>query len=86
MTVVDTGRDARAEVSLKHWTTSMALRRLAESNDGQFSTNLFTVSARDFERLRELQRNYFRQLRAIVAESEPAERVAIVNVQLFGLD
>ena len=86
VSVIDTRRDARAEISLKQWTTSMALQRLAADSDGQFSTNLFTVSARDFERLRELQRNYFRQLRAIVAESEPAERVAIVNVQLFGLD
>jgi transcriptional regulator with XRE-family HTH domain len=83
---VDTRRDARAERSLKRWTTSMALERLGRDDGGQFSTNLFTVSARDFERLRELQRSYFRQLRAIVAESEPAERVAIVNVQLFGLD
>ena len=86
VSVVDTRRDARAEISLKRWTASMALEHLAADSDGQFSTNLFTVSARDFERLRELQRSYFRQLRAIVAESEPAERVAIVNVQLFGLD
>jgi transcriptional regulator with XRE-family HTH domain len=86
VTTVDTRRDARAEGSLKRWTSAMALERMQRDGDGQFSTNLFTVSARDFERLRELQRAYFRQLRAIVAESEPAERVAIVNVQLFGLD
>lgn len=86
VTTVDTRRDARAERSLKRWTSSMALERLALESDGLFSTNLFTVSARDFARLQDLQRAHFRQLRAIIADSEPAERVAILNVQLFGLD
>jgi transcriptional regulator with XRE-family HTH domain len=86
VTTVDTRRDARAERSLKRWTTSMALERVDAESDGLFSTNLFTVSARDFARLQDLQRAHFRQIRAIIAESEPAERVAILNVQLFGLD
>ena len=51
-----------------------------------FSYNLFTVSSRDLERLRELHLAYFRQLRSIVAQSEPAERLVVANVQLFGLD
>ena len=29
---------------------------------------------------------YYRQLRAIVADSEPGERVVVANVQLFALD
>jgi hypothetical protein len=41
------------------------------------------VSAADFERLRELQRAYFAQIRAIVAQSTPVERVAVVNMHLF---
>lgn len=83
---VDTRRDPRAEQALKRWTTQMALERMPDPADGLFSVNLFTVSEADLERLRELQRNFFRQMRAIVAESEPGERVVIANVQLFGLD
>ncbi|HVZ35590.1 MAG TPA: hypothetical protein VG963_24360 [Polyangiaceae bacterium] len=48
--------------------------------------NLFTISEVDLARLQELQRAFFRQLRAIVAASEPAERVVIANLQLFCLD
>ena len=36
--------------------------------------------------IRELHLAYYRSLRAIVAESEPAEVVAVANVQLFALD
>jgi hypothetical protein len=32
-----------------------------------------------------LHRAYFRQLRAIVAESAPSERVVMANLQLFSL-
>ena len=32
-----------------------------------------------------LQRAYFRELRSIVAQSEPVENVAVVNLQLFSL-
>ena len=83
---VDTRRDPRAEQSLKRWTTEQALERIGAGSDGLFSANLFTVSEADLERLRELQRTFFRQLRAIVAASQPAERVVIANVQLFGLE
>jgi hypothetical protein len=83
---VDMRRDRRAEQSLKNWTTKIALERMDEPNDGIFSFNLFTVSEAGLDRLRELQRAFFRQLRAIVAASQPAERVVIANVQLFGME
>jgi hypothetical protein len=53
--------------------------------EGQYSYNVFTVSEVDFERIREAHLAYFHALRAIVAESEPAEVVAVANVQLFPL-
>ena len=63
---------------------ALTLQAPAPSPIGSY--NLFTVSERDLGRLRELHLAYFRELRAIVAESEPAERVVVANVQLFGLD
>lgn len=79
---------ARPEVGRRlksHW-SRVAAERIERGAPGQFSYNVFTVSDADFERLRDLQRTYFQAMRAIVAASEPGERVAVVNVQLLALD
>ena len=83
---VDTRRDLAAEQAARVWAAHTALARMQQGGAGVFSHNLFAVSELDLARLAELQRAYFRQLRAIVAASEPAERIAIVNVQLLALD
>lgn len=83
---VDTRKDQRAERTLKETWAKVGLQRLADAAPGLFSFNVFAVSHRDYERLRELHRNYFRQLRSIVAVSQPSERVVVANVQLFPLD
>jgi transcriptional regulator with XRE-family HTH domain len=83
---VDTRRHPDIGRRLKaHWTRVAADRVEAEA-PGQFSYNVFTVSEADFEKIRELHLSYFHALRAIVAASEPGERVAVANVQLFALD
>lgn len=83
---VDTRRHADIGRRLKaHW-TRVAAERVERGEPGQFSYNVFTVSEADFERIRELHLSYFHALRAIVAESQPGERVAVANVQLFALD
>lgn len=82
---VDTRRDPARDQALKSWWSGVAKERLDRNAEGQFSYNLFTVSEADYQRLRELQRAYFRELRTIVAESEPAERVVLANVQLVPL-
>jgi transcriptional regulator with XRE-family HTH domain len=83
---VDTRQDAAAERLLKaHW-AKVGLERLSAAAPGLFSFNVFTVSAGDLEKLRELHRSYFRTMRSIIAASEPADRVVVANVQLFALD
>jgi transcriptional regulator with XRE-family HTH domain len=83
---VDTRRQPDVGQRLKaHW-TRVAADRIDRSAGGQFSYNVFTVSDADFERIRALHLAYFDALRAIVAESQPGERVAVANVQLFALD
>jgi transcriptional regulator with XRE-family HTH domain len=83
---VDTRREPEVGRRLKaHW-SRVAADRVAQGDRGQFSYNVFSVSRADFERIRELHLAYFHALRAIVAESEPAERVVVANVQLFALD
>ncbi len=83
---VDTRRHPEVGRALKqHW-SAVARDRIEAGAPGQFSYNVFTVSETDLERLRELHLRYFHELRAIVAASQPGERVAVANVQLFALD
>lgn len=86
---VDTRRNPEAGRTLKkHWAT-VALDRLPalepQEND-LFSFNLFNVSEKDWLRLRELHIAYYQELRRIINASQPAERVALVNLQLMRLD
>ncbi len=84
---VDTRHNPAAGRKLKAFWSRVALDRIeSDSEEGLFSYNLFSVSDADYQRLRELHRAYFRELRTIVARSTPSERVILANVQLFGLD
>lgn len=81
----DTRQDPNAARNLKAFWFDVGRQRFENEATGVFSYNLFGVSARDFGRLMDLQRAYFRELRSIVAQSEPVETVGVVNLQLFTL-
>jgi transcriptional regulator with XRE-family HTH domain len=84
--VVDTRMAPEVGRRLKeHW-TGVAAEKLREGAPGQYSYNVFTVSRADLERIREMHLAYFRALRAVAAESDRAEVVAVVNVQLVPLE
>jgi hypothetical protein len=85
-TTVDTRHDPAGAQKLREFWTQEAVERLKARTSGVFSYNLFSVSRADLQRIAELQRSYFRDLRAIVAESEPAEAVALVTLCLCELD
>jgi hypothetical protein len=72
--------------SLKaHW-SRVALERLDNPRSADLvSLNLMTLSKADLERVRQLQRAYFRELRALVASSEPEETAAVVLMQVISL-
>jgi len=82
---VDTRRDPERARELKVWWAQVGVEQLRTGKDGQFSYNLFAVSRADLEALRELSRAYYREVRTIVARSQPAETVALLNLQLFEL-
>jgi transcriptional regulator with XRE-family HTH domain len=83
---VDTRRHQAIGRRLKaHW-TQVGAARIEQGSPGQFSYNVFTVSEADFKKIRLAHLDYFHALRAIVADSEPGEVVAVANVQLFRLD
>lgn len=82
---IDTRRDPEAARRLKSWWAQVGNDRFLAEADGVFSYNLFGVSNADLKRIEALQRAYFRELRSIVAASQPVENVAVVNLQLFSL-
>ncbi|MDX2051502.1 MAG: DUF4423 domain-containing protein [Polyangiaceae bacterium] len=89
ISTIDTRRDPGAGRQLKaHWASvgNSRLPELESNKHDLFSYNLFTVSEADWERLRELHIAYYHELRRIIEASKPAERVALVNLQLLRLD
>lgn len=86
---VDTRRNPEAGRAVKgHW-ADVGRRRLPllEPNESDlFSYNLFTISERDWERVRELHVAYYQDLRRVIEASKPAERVVLANLQLLRLD
>jgi hypothetical protein len=83
---VDTRHDPKGARSLAAFWARVGAERLRAGSQGNFAYNLFGVSNADLERLRELQRTYFAELRSIVANSQPVERVVLANMQLFALE
>ena len=74
-------RSPQAGRALKRFWAEVGLERLCSGSDGMWSYNVFTVSEADLLRLEEMQRAYYRSIRALVADSSP-ERVVLVNLQL----
>ena len=68
-----------------HW-ASVAAARVAEDQGDLFGFSLMAVSRADLERIRQLQRRYFRELRSIASASEPVEVGALVTAQVATFD
>lgn len=69
-----------------HWCDVAAARlRTAQAAGDLFAYNVISVAARDLEPIREILRGAFREVRTLVAASEPAETVALLNLQLLEL-
>lgn len=82
---LDLRQDREATLSLATWCANLGAERLVSQRPGQFAFNVFVVSDEDAERLSELQRQYFAQLRSIIVDSRPARRILVTNLQLFEL-
>jgi hypothetical protein len=67
----------------RHWLQVGSERIGQERPSDILAYNVFAVSERDLDTIRGLQRRFFRQVRAIVAASEPCESVALLNLQLL---
>ena len=82
---LDTRRDQESTQALREFWAQTALSAMGEGKSQVASYNVFGVSDADLQRLRELWASYFRQMRTIIARSEPVEHVVLANFQLVGL-
>jgi len=82
---VDTRRTPEAGLALKRWWTEQAKDGM-DRPDASMSYNVFTISEVDLQRIIELHRGTFAQLRTIVAASEPGERLVLVQHHVLPLD
>jgi transcriptional regulator with XRE-family HTH domain len=83
--VVDTRRDPEGAHALRVFWSEVALERLRARAEGLFAHSVLAVSERDLQRIRDLQKAYYQEVRTIVAQSQPVERVALLNWQLLPL-
>ena len=83
--VIDTRLDPDGAHALRVFWSEVALERLRARSEGLFSHSVFAVSERDLQRIRDLQKAYYQEVRAIIAQSQPVERVALLNWQLMPL-
>jgi hypothetical protein len=84
---VDTQGGRAALHRLKaHWADVATARLAASPLEGDlFAYNVISVSEADVERIREILRAAYREIRTLVAASEPAEAVALINLHLVRL-
>ena len=83
---VDTRNDAGRSKELKTWWLQQAVQHQQDGQPGLFSYNLFAVSKVDLDKIEQLQRRCYREMSAIVAESEPSQCVGLFAAQLVRLD
>jgi hypothetical protein len=79
---VDTKVDAETVKRLRrHWARA-AYDHLNADGDAWFAYNVISVSEKDLERIEQRLRAAYREVRAIVQDSQPSERAALLTLQL----
>jgi transcriptional regulator with XRE-family HTH domain len=80
---VDTGTDPLAMRRLRHhWARVASARALEPKANDWLAYNLISCNESDLARIRELLTHTFREVRAIVAASEPPQAAALINMHL----
>ena len=83
LTIDTRGHPEAGRVLKKHW-LSVGMDRIDDPrNDDILGYNLFALSREDLDRIAILQRSFYREVRGIVAASEPSEVLALMNTQLI---
>jgi DNA-binding phage protein len=83
---IDTRHDPVRARALKAWWLRTAATQLESGREGIFGYNLFSISAADLTKVREIHLRYYREMQDVIANSKPNERVVYFGAQLFALD
>ncbi len=84
--VVDTKAAPQAGEALRrHW-AQVAFDRLVAGEDDWFAYNVISVSRKDCERIEQVLRAAYREIRGIVKDSTPCEQAALLTLQLARWD
>ncbi|MGC4086992.1 MAG: DUF4423 domain-containing protein [Polyangiaceae bacterium] len=82
---IDSNADATRERDARQYWNDVARSRIRSPTPLDLcSYNVFSVARRDYDKLLQLQREFFRSARAIVAASEPTEMAGLLLVNLVG--
>jgi hypothetical protein len=80
---VDTqGGKAALHALKRHWSLVAAQRALDPRDNDFLAYNVVSVSRADLARIQELLRRTFREIRMLVAASQPEEQAALINLQV----
>ena len=80
---VDTQGGQQALLNLKrHWASVATARLSSPQAEDFFAYNVMSLSRADLDHAREILRGAFREIRSLVAASQPEEVAALVNLQL----
>jgi hypothetical protein len=69
-----------------HWASASLARLEVPAAADLFSYNVLALSRADYERVRRLQFDFFQQVRALAAESEPSEVAGLMVLHLMQWD
>jgi DNA-binding phage protein len=82
---VDSHSGPERERAARSFWTGVALRHVRAPTPADLcSYNVFSVTRADYEKLKQLQREFFRGARALIAASEPTEMAGLLLVNLVG--
>lgn len=76
----------RRQTLQEYWATLGARRAGMPGPDDVCSYNVFSIARRDYDALRQLQREFYRTARALIAASEPTELAGLLMVQMVSWD
>ena len=85
--VVDTRTNPAGARELRRHFAQVGYARLDRAYDADlFSYNVFSVSRADYQKMRQLQLEFFQQMRAIAAASKPSEIAGLMTLHLLQWD
>lgn len=82
---LDLRSDPNAARAQRAFWTDVAAQR-SKTAKGMFAYNVCGISEADLRRLTRMQRDFLQAARAVIAESQPVERVVLLQTQIFALD